>query len=148
MDLLRDYIISFWYRNVVNFSAQKQTALLRDLWKDLKNAEVKDLLKPLRAALLLLISLCILWGAAVLYLRQFRKTPENLYFKLIKKLERLEGKQLRKVLPEEVMRMTRSKPYATEVEFIVNLYRKKRFSSHRVSPAEVEKGYRLLRKIQ
>ena len=81
------------------------------------------------------------------YLRRIRKTPANLYRLMVKRLERLERRKLSDLLPEELLRISRGKSYGNYVEFIINLYRRDRFSDRRVTKEELEEGYRMLRKI-
>ncbi len=148
LDLLRDSLISFWYRNVVDFTAQKQVSLLRNVWESLSGLKREDILNVLRSVF---PPAALFTGLALLvhlYLHRFRKTPRNLYRELVSRLEKVEGRPLRGALPEDILRETRSRPYHREVEFIVNLYRKHRFSRYRVSHAELERAYRMLRKIQ
>ena len=148
LDLLRDFLITFWYRNVVDFSAQKQVSLLRSAWKGLREVKGGSLLR-FAVYVLVPVGALLLIGLTVrVYVRRIRKTPANLYRKLLEKLERIEGRKLRDALPEDVIRITRLRPYSREVEFIINLYRKDRFSPYKVTSSEIEKGYRLLRKIQ
>jgi len=148
LDLLRDFLITFWYRNVVDFSAQKQVSLLRGIWKSLKDVEGSSLLRSAVYVLIPAGAVLLLGFAVRLYVRKIRKTPANLYRRLLEKLERIEGRKLGNLLPEDVIRLTRFRPYSREVEFIVSLYRRDRFSPYKVTSAEIEKGYRLLRKIQ
>ncbi len=147
LDLLRDAIVSFWYENVVGFTAQKQLSLFMNLRRSLSGvnaAAVKDYLKIILSVLLLTF---LVFSLIRIYLYRLRRTPENLYRLLISKLERLEGREVKGMLPEEVLSAVRGKPYYGEVKFIVSLYQRHRFSPHRVGREELMEGYRLLRKI-
>jgi len=148
LDLFRDSLISFWYRNVVDFTAQKQISLLRGVWSRLEKLERGDLLALLRSVLPPVTALLTAGLLLRFYLSRIRKTPPNLYRKLVNRLEEVEGRHFGGAFPEDILREVRSRPYYREVEFIVNLYRKHRFSHYRVSSVELERGYRMLRKIQ
>ncbi len=146
MDLLRDALLSFWYENVVDFSAQKQISLLKRTISKLRSLDLSSL-KKLKGLLIYLLYASFLLFIVHVYLHSIRKTPSNLYRKLISVLERKEGEKLSKLLPEEVLKKLADKPYYREVKFIIDIYRKHRFSPYKVSKREVEEGYKVLRKI-
>ncbi len=145
--LLRDAIVSFWYENVIDFSAQKQVSLFRSLFKDIKSLSSSDLRGALRPITYVLLLFILIYTALMLYLKRLRKTPENLYRLMKERLSRREGVSFREMLPEEILRQTRGKPYSREVAFIVNLYERHRFSPYKVTERELREAYRVLRKI-
>lgn len=147
LDLLRDALISFWYENVVDFSAEKQSSIFKKLYKraqGLKPTEALPLLKRF-SELMVVLLLGVL--SAYVYMTRVRKTPENLYRLLISKLERRENVKLSDLLPEEILERIKDRPYYREVEFVIDLYRRERFSRHKVDKRELEEAYRVLRKI-
>ncbi len=147
LDLIRDALISFWYENVVDFSAQKQVSLLRNLALGVKSLSLENLKGFLvKAVYPIVIGLTVLAVLKILYNLWYR-SPENLYRKTLKKLESKLGVNLRDKLPEEVIREVEGTPYFREVRFIVGIYQRHRFSPHRVSRKELAEGYRVLRKI-
>lgn len=147
LDLIRDAIVSFWYENLVNFSAQKQANLLRDIFAKARSFRLSDLRPILEKTLLILLSTSALYLLLRFYTLRIKKTPGNLYRAMIRRLERLEGKNLKGMLPEEVLSVVRGKGYYGEVRFIVRLYQRHRFSKEGIGKEELLEGYRLLRRI-
>ena len=147
LDLIRDAIVSFWYENVVDFSAQKQAGLLRELVRGVRSFDLSDFKDFLSKALPLAVLSLFLLASFRFYLLRLRKTPSNLYRALLRKLERLEGRRFDGLLPEELLEEIKGRDYYGEVKFIVRLYQRHRFSREGVRDQEVEEGYRLLRKI-
>jgi len=147
LDLLRDALISFWYENVVDFSAEKQASLFKNLYRKMKGIHVGDIFTLFKQLIKVLIVLTLGFAMVYLYMNRIRKTPRNLYRLLISKLERKEKMNFKDLLPEEVLDRVRGRPYYREVEFIIDLYRRYRFSPHEVTKRELEEGYRVLRKI-
>ena len=146
-DLLRDAIVSFWFENVVEYSAKKQAGLLRGVKigiMSLRDVDIKSIIKRLLSvsAVLFLVVLLV-----HLYLSSWRRTPANLYKKLLKRLQRLSGEDYRKLLPEEVIKRWKGHELGPYVEFIVRLYQRDRFSRERVGKEEINEGYRVLRNI-
>lgn len=147
LHLLRDAIISFWYENVVDFSAQKQVSLLRNLLREAKTLSLSKVKSALLPVLYLITALLLSYALFVFYVNRVRKTPENLYRLLVAKLSRLEGENLKGLLPEELLKRVEGKMYGKEASFIVHLYQRHRFSPYRVTKRELEHAYRVLRKI-
>ncbi len=147
LDLLRDTLISFWYENVVDFSAEKQVFLLRSVRKGLYRLKEVDLKSLLVNTAYITVALLVAAGALYLYTNYLRKTPENLYRRMIRRVERAEGVKLRGLLPEQVLKELKGSPHYREVEFIVRIYQKHRYSPYGVSDAELREGYRVLRNI-
>jgi transglutaminase-like putative cysteine protease len=145
--LLRDALISFWYENVVDFSAQKQVSLLRGLLTKANSISLTKLGDTLTKLALIFGIAFFLYSAVSLYKNTLRKTPENLYKKLLKKLSRMERTSFEGYMPEEVLEAVAGKPYYGEVRFIVGIYQRHRFSPYKVSRRELEEGYRVLSKI-
>ncbi len=146
LSLIRDALISFWYENVVDFSAQKQLSLFRELYRGIRSLSAEDIKRAFIKSSYIFGVVILLYSLISLY-RRLRKTPENLYRALISKLSRYEGMDLRRMMPEEVLRLTAGKPYQREASFIVELYLRYRFSPYTVSKKELREAYRLLRKI-
>ena len=144
LDLLRDAVISFWYENVVDFSAEKQVSMLRSLrfsLRSLKKGEFLSEILPWTAPFIVAIL------GFYLYTNYLRRSPENLYRRMIRRLERAEGVRLEGLLPEEVLKFAEGKPYYRDVEFIVRLYQRHRYGPYPVSSSELREGYRVLRNI-
>jgi transglutaminase-like putative cysteine protease len=146
-DLLRDTLISFWYENVVDFSAEKQVSLARSLRSSILRIKEADLSSLAQKILLFFGIVAVAVSGFYLYTNYLRKSPENLYRKMIRKVERAEGIRLRGLLPEEVLKVLRGRPRYREVEFIVRIYQRHRYSPYGVSKRELEEGYRVLRNI-
>ncbi|ADO45177.1 transglutaminase domain protein [Hydrogenobacter thermophilus TK-6] len=141
--LLRDAVVSFWYSNVVGFSSEKQFSLFKKLHRDIKvglrPANIKGYIsKVLEPALYLLL----LYLTVKLYISS-RKTPENLYKKLLTTLK-VKGKPLPEVLLSH-MKGSEVYPY---VEYIVYLYQRHKFSPYKVYRDEIMEGYRALSSIK
>ena len=147
LDLLRDAILSFWFDNVVEYSAKKQAGILRGVKGrilSLKNMDLKSFFGNL---VLISLVLFILVYLIYLYLAMWRKTPANLYRRLISRLERISGEKLEEALPEDIINRWKNHEVGPYVEYIVRLYQKDRFSPHRASKEEINEGYRMLRNI-
>ncbi len=146
-DLIRDAIVSFWYENVVDFSAQKQVSFFKGIATGISSLSIQSLKFLLTKYILPLLTLGLLFLSAWVVYSRLRKTPENLYRKAIDRLEKKLGKSLRGKLPEEVIRELEHTELYKEALFIVRLYQRHRFSPHRISRKEIEEAYRVLRKI-
>ena len=147
LDLIRDAIISFWYENVVDFSAQKQAGLFREIIKGVRSISFQDLKGAVEKILLILLVSSVLILSVRFYILRLKKSPVNLYRALLRRLERLEGRSFKGMLPEEVLKQMEGRDYYGIVKFIVRLYQRHRFSKEGVKREELEEGYRLLRKI-
>ena len=146
-DLLKDALISFWYENVVDFSLEKQVSIAKAIRSGLLEAVRLDI-RHLAGRILPLIPLLgVAFFGFYLYTNFLRRSPENLYRRMIGKVERAEGIKLKGLLPEDVLKVLKNSPYYREVEFIVRIYQKHRYSPYRVSKEEIEEGYRVLRNI-
>ena len=146
-DLLRDAIVSFWFENVVEYSARKQAGLLRGMKvriMSIREVDFKALLKRFLSVSAVLFFFVVL---VHLYLHSWRKTPANLYRKLLKKLRKISGEDYSELLPEEIIKRWRGHDLGPYVEFIVRLYQRDRFSRERVGRDEINEGYRVLRNI-
>ena len=146
-DLIRDAIISFWYENVVDFSAQKQVSFFRGIARSISSLSIKSLGSILSTYILLPLAFILLFISVKVVYSRFEKSPENLYKKAIDKFERKLGKTLKNKLPEEVVKELENTELYREALFIVRLYQRHKFSPHKVSKKEVEEAYRVLRKI-
>jgi hypothetical protein len=147
LDLIRDTLVSFWFDNVIDYTAHKQTNLLRKASFTLQNItrlEIKGVFKAV-IEWVVIIAVCVI--VIYLYISQIRKTPKNLYKKLIRKLEKESTVNLENELPEKILILFRSHKNYKEIEFIVRLYQKYRFSKESISTAEINEGYRILRNI-
>lgn len=143
LSLITDALISFWYSNVVGFSSQKQFSLFKKLHKDiklgLKPANLKGFfLEAFKLAFLFVI----LYATFKLYIYS-RKTPENLYRKLLNVL-----KVKDKPLPGELLRNLKGSDIYPYVEYIVTLYHRHRFSPYKVYRDEILHGYEALDSIK
>ena len=147
LHLLRDALVSFWYENVVDFSAKKQVSLLRSAVKGLKAVSLSYIKEVFLTFIAVLFGAMAAFLAFRFYLFSIRKTPENLYRLLLDRLSRKEGYPFNEYLPEEVLKKLSGRPYYREVAFIVSLYQRHRFSPYRVTKRELEEAYRVLRKI-
>ncbi len=147
LDLIRDAIISFWYENVVDFSAQKQAGLFREIVKGVRSISLQDLKGLVKKMLIILLVSSVLILSVRFYILRLKKSPVNLYRALLRRLERLEGRSFREMLPEDILKQTEGKDYYGIVKFIVRLYQRHRFSKEGVRREELEEGYGLLRKI-
>jgi len=140
--LLYDALLAFWYKNVVDFSAQKQKKLLLKGGELLKTAKekLKELL-PLLLGLLALLGLA--FGLLLFYLREVRKTPENLLRKLRRKLKNY---PVADKSPEEIVRFFEGKKEYPYVKFIVRTYQRWKYSPYR-DREELREAYRTLKKL-
>jgi transglutaminase-like putative cysteine protease len=139
--LIMDSIVSFWYSNVVGFSAEKQISLFKAFGEGLKWSVKKENL----AVVLKYLSLCVL-GLALFYLplylyRRLKKDPENLFRRLQETLNSKDS-------PERLLEKFKGKEQYRYVEYIVRLYQRYRYSNYRVYPDEVREGYRVLKTLK
>lgn len=137
-----DAILTFWYKNIVDFSREKQVNLLiqtRDFVKNLFEILKKNL--PLLT--LLFIFLLISLAFSYFYVHELRKTPENLFKKLKRKLKNygIEGE-----LPEEILRNSEGHPKYRYIEFIVRTYERWKYSPFK-DKEELKEAYKVLKKI-
>ena len=146
-DLFKDAVLSFWYENVVDYSVKTQSAFLRNLklkLEGLKNIDVDRFVREV----FLFASLLVVAGYSLYFvLFHLRRTPVNLYRKMVGRLERRYGKRIRSMMPEEILTMVKGTPIEGDVEYIVRLYQRYRFSSHGVEGRDIKEGYRVLRNI-
>ena len=145
--LIRDYIVSFWYSNVVGYSSEKQIRLFRNIGEGLRS-ELK--VGNLRKRFLQMFYLIVLTAGlylAVLFILKQRRTPENLYSRT-KALLVKEGLLKEEALPEEILSACKDKEYYKLVKFIISIYQRHRYSPYKVYPDEVREGYRALSKLK
>jgi len=138
LSLIYDAILTFWYKNIVNFDTEKQKRILITT-SDLLKMFVKNSEK------ILLFLLLTLSGTAsyFIYVREIRKTPENLYRKLLRKLKKY---GIKENLPERVIEAVKDKDIYEEVKFIVRTYERFKYSKVR-DEEELKEAYKLLKKI-
>ncbi len=146
IDLIRDYIVSFWYANVIGFSTEKQVSIVRSLRRGLETLSLKKFREMFKENGLMLASVLTLVLFLILF-KELRRSPENLYRSLLRKLEKKKGVRLRNLMPEEILSMFSQEENFKNILFIVRLYQKQRFSREKVSRKELSEGYRALRNI-
>jgi len=139
--LLKDAIVSFWYTNVVGFSVEKQISVFRTFGKGLKWSVKKENLKVVFKYILLVLLMTTFFYLVFLYYTELRKTPDNLYKRLVQVLESKEE-------PERLLEKFKGRDFYHYVEYIVRLYQRHKYSNYRVYPDEVERGYRALKEIK
>lgn len=137
-----DAIVTFWYRNVVNFSQEKQKNLI------IKTKEFGEyLISILRmhSEYVTLVSILLILSGLILYLYlyELRKTPENLFRKLKKKLKHY---GIEAELPEEILNKTAQHPKRKYIEFIVRTYERWKYSPIK-DKEELKEAYKVLKKI-
>jgi Transglutaminase-like enzymes, putative cysteine proteases len=136
--LIKDSIVSFWYSNVVGFSAEKQISLFKAFGKGLRwSVKKENLLVVLKYILLTALGLALLYLPIYLY-RRLRKDPENLFRRLQETLNSKDS-------PERLLEKFKGKEQYRYVEYIVRLYQRYKYSNYRVYPDEVREGYRALK---
>ena len=135
--LFYDAIITFWYNNVVNFNTQKQRKVFTNTLKALK-AISKKLKENPTILLFPIIPLGFLF-----LIKKTRKTPENLYERLLKKLKKygIEAK-----LPEEVLEKAKGEEIYPYVKFVVRAYQRWKYSKVK-DKEELKEAYKVLKKI-
>lgn len=145
--LIRDYIVSFWYSNVVGYSSEKQIRLFKNIGEGL-NSELKleSLRKRFLQAFYLLVFTAGLYLTVLFVLKQ-RRTPENLYGRT-KALLVKEGIIKEDALPEEILSSCKDKEYYKLVKFILSIYQRYKYSPYKVYPDEIREGYRALSKLK
>jgi transglutaminase-like putative cysteine protease len=138
LSLIKDSIVSFWYSNVVGFSAEKQISLFKAFGKGLRwGVKKENLAVVLRYILLTALGLALLYLPLYLY-RRLKKNPENLFRRLQEILNSKDS-------PEKLLEKFKGKEQYKYVEYIVRLYQRHRYSNYRVYPDEVREGYRVLK---
>ncbi len=146
IDLIRDSIVSFWYANVVGFSIEKQISIVHGIKHGLKalNLEnIREFIKEKGHTMLIILLIPLL----VYLYSEHRRSPENLYRKLLLRLEKQAGKKLDQLMPEDILNLFREDKRFPTILFIVRIYQRHKFSPHRVSRKELREGYRALRNI-
>ncbi|GAB6065523.1 DUF3488 and transglutaminase-like domain-containing protein [Aquifex pyrophilus] len=138
LSLIYDALLTFWYKNVVNFTAEKQRETLRLGIKSLREIPRKLLenLHYILFPLLLAIGLFV-------YLREIRKTPENLYRKLLRKLKKY---GINERSPEKILEQLKGTYIYDKVEFVVRAYQRWKYSPVK-DKEELREAYRVLKEI-
>ncbi len=145
--LIRDYIVSFWYSNVVGYSSEKQIRLFKNIGEGLKSElKLESLRKRFLQAFYLLVFTAGLYLTVLFVLKQ-RRTPENLYGRT-KALLVKEGIIKEDALPEEILSSCKDKEYYKLVKFILSIYQRYKYSPYKVYPDEIREGYRALSKLK
>jgi Transglutaminase-like enzymes, putative cysteine proteases len=133
-----DSIVSFWYSNVVGFSAEKQISLFKAFGEGLKwSVKKENLAVVLRYILLTALGLALFYLPIYLY-RRLKKDPENLFRRLQEILNSKDS-------PERLLEKFKGKEQYRYVEYIVRLYQRYKYSNYRVYPNEIGEGYRVLK---
>jgi transglutaminase-like putative cysteine protease len=139
--LIMDSIVSFWYSNVVGFSAEKQISLFKAFGKGLRwGVKKENLAVVLKYILLTTLGLALLYLPFYLY-RRLKKDPENLFRRLQEILNSKDS-------PERLLEKFKGKEQYRYVEYIVRLYQRYKYSNYRVYPDEVREGYRVLKTLK
>jgi protein-glutamine gamma-glutamyltransferase len=139
--LIKDSIVSFWYSNVVGFSAEKQISLFKAFGKGLRwGVKKENFTVVLKYILLTALGLALLYLPFYLY-RRLKKDPENLFRRLQETLNSKDS-------PERLLEKFKGKEQYRYVEYIVRLYQRYRYSNYRVYPDEVREGYRVLKTLK
>jgi transglutaminase-like putative cysteine protease len=139
--LIMDSMVSFWYSNVVGFSAEKQINLFKAFGKGLRwSVKKENLAVVLRYILLTALALALLYLPFYLY-RRLKKDPENLFRRLQEILNSKDS-------PERLLEKFKGREQYRYVEYIVRLYQRHRYSNYRVYPDEVREGYRVLKTLK
>ncbi|MEN3034489.1 MAG: DUF3488 and transglutaminase-like domain-containing protein [Aquificaceae bacterium] len=145
--LLHDYLVNFWYENVVGFDTKRQISLFRELrqsltgWRSFEGAN--QAFENLMVILLIPAGFYLILQT---YLKS-RKTPENLYREL-KRFLKSRGLITDELLPEHLLAKVSKSPYYDGSLYIVRLYQKKRFSQYKVFKSEVIEGYKILKSLK
>ncbi|MFN3975950.1 MAG: transglutaminaseTgpA domain-containing protein [Aquificaceae bacterium] len=145
--LIRDYIVSFWYSNVVGYSSEKQIRLFRNIEKGLRSELKVENLRRRFLQVFYLILLTVSLYLAILFILKQRKTPENLY-KRTKALLVREGLLKEDALPEEILSACKDKEYYKLVKFILSIYQRYKYSPYKVYPDEIREGYVALNRLK
>jgi transglutaminase-like putative cysteine protease len=139
--LIMDSIVSFWYSNVVGFSAEKQISLFKAFGKGLRwSVKRENFTVVLKYILLTALALALLYLPFYLY-RRLKRDPENLFRRLQEILNSKDS-------PERLLEKFKGKEQYRYVEYIVRLYQRYRYSNYRVYPDEVREGYRVLKTLK
>jgi transglutaminase-like putative cysteine protease len=139
--LIKDSIVSFWYSNVVGFSAEKQISLFKAFGKGLRwSVKRENLAVVLMYILLTALALALLYLPLYLY-RRLKRDPENLFRSLQEALNCVES-------PERLLERFKGQEQYRYVEYIVRLYQRHKYSNYRVYPDEVREGYRILKTLK
>ncbi|RMH80307.1 MAG: DUF3488 domain-containing protein [Acidobacteria bacterium] len=145
--LIRDWIVSFWYSNVVGYSSEKQIRLFQALHRGLSSELSLKRLKEHAGTLSFILALATLLYFCINFLLGLRKTPENLYLKT-KRLLVSRGIASGEELPEELLKLCKGKDFYNSLSFIVHLYQRYRYSPYRLYRDELEEGYRALKSLK
>ena len=141
LSLIKDSIVSFWYSNVVGFSAEKQISLFKAFGKGLRwGVKRENFTVVLRYILLTALALALLYLPFYLY-RRLKRDPENLFRRLQETLNSKDS-------PERLLEKFKGKEQYRYVEYIVRLYQRYRYSNYKVYPDEVREGYRVLKTLK
>jgi transglutaminase-like putative cysteine protease len=141
LSLIMDSIVSFWYSNVVGFSAEKQISLFKAFGKGLRwGVKKENLAVVLKYILLTTLGLALLYLPFYLY-KRLKKDPENLFRRLQEILNSKDS-------PEKLLEKFKGKEQYRYVEYIVRLYQRYKYSNYRVYPDEVMEGYRVLKTLK
>ncbi len=141
LSLIKDSIVSFWYSNVVGFSAEKQINLFKSFGKGLRwSVKRENFTVVLKYILLTTLALALLYLPFYLY-RRLKRDPENLFRRLQEILNSKDS-------PERLLEKFKGKEQYRHVEYIVRLYQRYRYSNYRVYPDEVREGYRVLKTLK
>ena len=137
-----DAIRTFWYKNIVNFSVEKQRNLLvktKTFFKRAVSYLKENFTKAIYASLLILA----LGLTIYLYMYEVRKTPENLFKKLKR---RLKNQGINAELPEEILKSISEHPKRKYIEFVVRTYQRWKYSPIK-DREELKEAYKVLKKI-
>ncbi len=145
--LIRDYVASFWYSNVVGYSSEKQIRLFRNIEKGLRSELKVENLRRRFLQVFYLVLLTVSLYLAILFILKQRKTPENLY-KRTKALLVREGLLKEDALPEEMLSACKDKEYYKLVKFILSIYQRYKYSPYKVYPDEIREGYVALNRLK
>ncbi len=137
-----DAIRTFWYRNIVDFSAEKQKNLLTKTRTFFESVTLY-IKENIGVVIFWIVFLFTFTLALYFYIYEIRKTPEN----LLKKLKRrLRNQGITAELPEEILKSVSEHPKRKYIEFIIRTYQRWKYSPVK-DKEELKEAYKLLKKI-
>ncbi|WP_461832132.1 transglutaminase family protein [Aquifex sp.] len=136
--LIYDALLTFWYKNIVNFTAEKQRKTFK-LGLDF----LRNLPKKLVNSIPYVVFFVLMVFGVYIYLREIRKTPENLYRKLLRKLKKY---GINERSPERILEKMKGSEVYEKVEFVVRAYQRWKYSPVK-DMEELKEAYRVLKEI-
>jgi len=141
LSLFYDALLTFWYKNVVDFSAEKQRDFFFRGLNFIRN--FKEFFERNVGSIILFSVIFISLLGGLWVFERKRKTPDNLYREFLKRIKKY---GIKEKSPERIIELFKDTPQYPYVKFIVQTYQRWKYSPYK-DKEELKEAYKALKKL-